>query len=390
MPEPLKYKECYRKLAHNSVINAIVLSRDGRRLITGSDDSTVLVWSTQNGSALCRIKTHSPVLSLAWVTNSSGFLLGCENGRVASVDLSKRYVKTTFFQGHSAAISCISPMFNDVFPISAAGEYVKIWTRTGHWETEQQMETWDFKIKLASPGILHHSHQEVEVTSVNWQSRDAAASASHVLVSYRWHGIMCWDVAARSVLWRQAMDECGSLSLSPDGKFAATFGLSKAFEVRELRSSTVQRLQWQGPIIPAPDPSHVGKLKMGETQDKLVKDGSVCFAHEGFAVAGAAGGNKAHVWDAIHGDELVSLDHGEGSKVRSLMTAFVREEDKFLIITGTENGRKNYVFVWATVSRRGTTYTAAGQRIELSFTRGFRVSVLVIVASVALLLWWSR
>lgn len=88
MSEQLEYKECYRKLAHTSVINMMVLSHDGRRLVTGSDDSTVLVWSTQSGSSLCRIKAHSPVLSLAWV-DSSGFLLGCENGRLASVDISE-------------------------------------------------------------------------------------------------------------------------------------------------------------------------------------------------------------------------------------------------------------------------------------------------------------
>jgi WD40 repeat protein len=95
MSEWLEYQECYRKLAHKSVINAIVLSHDGRRLVTGSDDSTVLVWSTLNGSTLCRVKTHSPVLSLAWVRSSSGFLLGCKDGRLASVDLSEvRYTPT--------------------------------------------------------------------------------------------------------------------------------------------------------------------------------------------------------------------------------------------------------------------------------------------------------
>lgn len=81
--------------------------------------------------------------------------------------------------------------------------------------------------------------------------------------------------------------------------------------MRELRSRTVQRLQWQGPIIPAPESSHASQLKIGEIQqDKPVKDKPVCFAHDGFAVAGAAGGNKAHVWDAERGDELLSLDHG--------------------------------------------------------------------------------
>jgi hypothetical protein len=51
-------------------------------------------------------------------------------------------------------------------------------------------------------------------------------------------------------------------------------------------------------------------MKILEAQVKPVKDKPVCFAHEGFAVAGAAGGNKVHVWDAERGDELLSLDHG--------------------------------------------------------------------------------
>ena len=85
MSHQLKYQECYRKCAHKAVINAMVLSPDGGRLITGSDDCTILVWSTQSGSILCRIKAHSPVVSLAWLTNSNGFLMGCENGMLASV-----------------------------------------------------------------------------------------------------------------------------------------------------------------------------------------------------------------------------------------------------------------------------------------------------------------
>ena len=36
----------------------------------------------------------------------------------------------------------------------------------------------------------------------------------------------------------------------------------------------------------------------------------VCFAHEGFAVAGAANENKVYVWDAKCRDQLLTLDHG--------------------------------------------------------------------------------
>ena len=89
MSQQLEYRERFNQSAHESTINAMVISPDGRRLVMGSDDSTVLVWSTRSGVALCRIKAHSPVLSLAWLRNSMGFIFGCRNGILASVDITE-------------------------------------------------------------------------------------------------------------------------------------------------------------------------------------------------------------------------------------------------------------------------------------------------------------
>jgi WD40 repeat protein len=87
MSQKLEYQERYHRLAHESTINTLVLSPNGRRLVTGGDDSTVLVWSTQSGVTLFRIKAHSPILSLAWLGNTNGFIFGCQNGMLASVEL---------------------------------------------------------------------------------------------------------------------------------------------------------------------------------------------------------------------------------------------------------------------------------------------------------------
>ena len=35
----------------------------------------------------CRFKAHSPVLSLAWMRNSKGFIFGCKSGMLALVDI---------------------------------------------------------------------------------------------------------------------------------------------------------------------------------------------------------------------------------------------------------------------------------------------------------------
>ena len=50
------------------------------------------------------------------------------------------------------------------------------------------MESWELKVKLESPNMFNH--QDVEVTSVNWEDQDAAAGLTRLLVSYRWHGIV--------------------------------------------------------------------------------------------------------------------------------------------------------------------------------------------------------
>ena len=83
MSYQLEYQECYHKLTHKSVTNTMVLSPNGDWLVKGSDDCTVIVWCTQFSYMLCRIRTHCPVISLVWLINSNGFLLGCKNGMLA-------------------------------------------------------------------------------------------------------------------------------------------------------------------------------------------------------------------------------------------------------------------------------------------------------------------
>jgi hypothetical protein len=64
--------------------------------------------------------------------------------------------------------------------------------------------------------------------------------------------------------------------------------------VWDLKLGTIQSLQWKA---------------LSATQPKLANQ-PVFFAHEGFAVAGAANDMKVYVWDTKCGDQLLSLDHG--------------------------------------------------------------------------------
>jgi hypothetical protein len=58
-----------------------------------------------------------------------------------------------------------------------------------HHDSHHVVECWELKINLPPPSTIDF-RREVEVTSINWESQDAAAAASLAFVSYRWHGIM--------------------------------------------------------------------------------------------------------------------------------------------------------------------------------------------------------
>jgi len=93
-----------------------------------------------------------------------------------------------------------------------------------------------------------------------------------------------------------------------------TCGKFTNFKVQELKLGAVRSMQCQAPSFP---PHRVGNLKTSgmrvtplDTQRMCTENQSVCFVHEGFAVAGSANGNKVYVWDAECRDELLTLDHG--------------------------------------------------------------------------------
>jgi hypothetical protein len=204
-------------------------------------------------------------------------------------------------------------------------------------------------VKLESPNTFN-CHQNVEVTSVNWEDHDAATCLTRLLVSYRWHGIVyaieslqkfprishsSWPDAGMcrgrqfsgDLPWRNG--KCGAflrvctllimpysstLSISPDGRFAATCGKFINFEVRALKSGAVRSMQCQ---VPSFSSHRVGNSKTStmrvtpmDVQHMCTEKQSVCFAHEGFAVAGSANESKVYIWDAECGDQLLTLDHG--------------------------------------------------------------------------------
>src|SRR6202035_3974272 len=61
---------------HTSMVTAVALSADGRRALTGSADSTAILWDTDSGQKLQTFQVHSVVFAVALSTDGQRVLTG--------------------------------------------------------------------------------------------------------------------------------------------------------------------------------------------------------------------------------------------------------------------------------------------------------------------------
>lgn len=74
---------CSLILRHRDAVTSVSYSSDGLMVVTGSEDGTVRIWSTETGECLRQLKGHdSEVNSVAFTGDGLSVLAACSNGRV--------------------------------------------------------------------------------------------------------------------------------------------------------------------------------------------------------------------------------------------------------------------------------------------------------------------
>ncbi|KZP09276.1 WD40 repeat-like protein [Athelia psychrophila] len=68
---------------HRKSLNALAISPDGSKMLSGGDDAELFVWSLSTGAQLQKINFnfYGPITSLAWIANEA-FAFGCSNGSI--------------------------------------------------------------------------------------------------------------------------------------------------------------------------------------------------------------------------------------------------------------------------------------------------------------------
>ena len=115
--------------SHNGGFLCLVISYDEKKIVTGSDDTTVRVWDlVERNQIQCWAEHQSDVICLAISKDSSFVVSGSEDRSLVLWDLERNRLRFQF-KGHSCGVYCVALSFDESFMVSGSYELeMMIWS----------------------------------------------------------------------------------------------------------------------------------------------------------------------------------------------------------------------------------------------------------------------
>ncbi len=185
---------------HDREVQPVLFSRDGKLLVSGSEDTTVRVWDLGSRQVVRIFKGHkNGVSSLAFSLDGRTLLSSSSDGTVKLWDLSKRE-EPGVLRGHTDAVYCVAFAPDDRLLASAG--------------YDGTVQLWDVSSGTNLATLTGHT---ARVTGVGF-SIDGGTLVSCSLDQT----IRLWNVATRELLATcSAGKRLSCLSVSPDGRTLA-------------------------------------------------------------------------------------------------------------------------------------------------------------------------
>ncbi|MEQ8463408.1 WD40 repeat domain-containing protein [Coleofasciculus sp. E1-EBD-02] len=91
---------------HSGVVNAVAVTPDGKRVVSGAEDYTLKVWKLETGRELFSLHGHTGIVKSVTVTPDGKQIISVSNDKMLKVwDLETRKIVASF-KGDGALICC--------------------------------------------------------------------------------------------------------------------------------------------------------------------------------------------------------------------------------------------------------------------------------------------
>ncbi|KAI0740265.1 WD40-repeat-containing domain protein [Earliella scabrosa] len=331
---------------HLNTVNTLSFSPDSTYLASGGDDCTVIVWHVARGDELYRLVYEKPVSCIIWhPVHPDTILVGCDDGRIfqmfdftlASVD--QRDIKL----GVVGQVNCLAYSPRTSFLAAGVGYQVHV-TRE-----QKRIDVYLGDVVLPKPSDrsdVYDGDRTLAPMSLHFTN-----VGDQLIVSYLAHGIICYEIDSRNVMWRilpqNLTPNIGSSALSEDGKYIVAHNIENGVDLY-VANGRKNRPATHYTFDKVPNSRHRLQVNFVQRGGGIVcgtTTGSVCIWYKG----------STEIFQKLHHD----------SNARPWFITGERGALSYIATGSVAQGQEVQIKIWRAVMSRILRYPLAATQVDI-------------------------